>query len=182
MQAPSIRRVGAAVAAAGFIAAGSGAVASADVQDVSVAGSASGTTVSATFVNSFAEDLNCELLMSLPDGQPLSGANRNFQYKPGIRVPADQTTSVTGVFTNVPTGTWSLQFICVQLDELEGQGPVFTEYWSSYSDPRINAIAGGALEVFPPNQQPQELQISEPGPIDPEPTEQCFGSVCLPGN
>lgn len=174
-----VRRGVTVVAAAGLIAVGAGTVATADVRDVAVEGTASGTTVSATFTNDYDEDLNCELLMSLPDGQPLSRDNGNFQYKPGIQVFADQTTSVSAAFTNVPLGTWSLQFICVQLDELESQAG-FTEYWSSYTDPRINAISGGALEVFPPNQQPQQVQIPAPVPTDPEPSEQCFGSVCLP--
>lgn len=174
-----VRRGTAVVAVAGLIAVGSGTVATADVQDVAVRGSASGTTVSATFENDYDEDLNCELLMSLPDGQPLSRESGNLQYKPGILVPANQTTSVNAAFTNVPPGTWSLQFICIQLDELESQAG-FTEYWSTYTDPRINAISGGALEVFPPNQQPQQVQIPEPIPTDPEPSEQCFGSVCLP--
>lgn len=180
MRAASLVRRGAAtVAVSGLIAVGSGAAATADVQDVAVKGTAIGTTVSATFENDYDEDLNCELLMSLPDGRPLSRDNGNLQYKPGIKVPANQTTSVNAAFTNIPLGTWSLQFICVQLDELESQEG-FTEYWSSYTDPRINAISGGALEVFPPNQQPQQVLIPGPIPTDPEPSEQCFGSVCLP--
>ena len=149
------------VAATATVMALSAPTASAAPEDVTVVGALSGTTVSATIENSTDEDLICELLISLSDGEPLM-IGQNLLINSGHEVPANSRVPVAAAFTDVSPGTWSFQSLCLLVDSIETDTPFLPEYWSSYSDPRIAPIFSGPfsdIELPPPNQTAQALTV-----------------------